>query len=117
MHDIFIFFLYCRNSKVGVQLIIHLRKIKYAEKIYAVLKRKMLITTKLPLGTVFSVLGPSNRISYHAHSLGALSGPIDGDHDCCTPCDGVTYVYCSSNELELSTFSGASNIFTHCTCS
>jgi len=51
---------------------------------YAVLKRKVLITTKLPLGTVFSYLGPSNRTSYHVNSLGALSSPKDGDHDSCT---------------------------------
>jgi len=50
---------------------------------YAVLKREMLITTKLPLGTVFGVLGPLNRTSYHVNSLGALFSPKGGDHDIC----------------------------------
>jgi len=40
----------------------------------AVLKREILITTNLPLGTVFGVLGPPNKTSYHVNSLGALSG-------------------------------------------
>ena len=34
----------------------------------AVVKREILITTKLPLGTVFSVLGPPKRTSYHVNS-------------------------------------------------
>ena len=42
---------------------------------YAVLKREMLITIKLPLGMVFGILGPSNRTSYHVNSLGSLSAP------------------------------------------
>ena len=49
-----------------------------------ILKREILITTKLPLGTVFDVLGPLNRTSYHVNSLGALSSPKDGDHDSST---------------------------------
>jgi len=55
------------------------------KKNYEVLKREMLITTKLPLGTTFGVLGPPNRISYHINSLGALSSPKSRDHDSCTP--------------------------------
>jgi len=51
---------------------------------YVVLKRKMLITTKLPIGTVFGDLGPPNRISCHVNSLSALSSPKGGDHDSCT---------------------------------
>jgi len=50
----------------------------------AVLKREMLITTKLPLGMVFGGLGPPNRTSYHVNSLGALSSPKGGVHDSCT---------------------------------
>lgn len=54
-------------------------------KNYAVLKRKMLMTTKLSLSTMFGVLGPLNRMSYHVNSVGALAGPKDEDHDSCTP--------------------------------
>jgi len=54
------------------------------KKNYAVLKREMLITTKLSLGTVFGVLDPSNMTSYHVNSFGALSGLNGGDHDSCT---------------------------------
>ena len=68
------------------------------KKNYAVLKKGNVITTKLPLGTVFGVLGPLNRTS-HINSLGALSGPKGEDHDSCTPRDGVTHVYCSSHRF------------------
>ena len=44
----------------------------------------MQINTKLPLGTVFGVLGPPNMISYHMNPLDALSGPKGGDHDSST---------------------------------
>jgi hypothetical protein len=54
-------------------------------KNYAVLKREMLITTKLPLGTVFGFFSPPNKVSFHVNFLGALSGPKCGDHDFCTP--------------------------------
>jgi len=43
------------------------------------------MTTKLSLSTMFGVLGPLNRMSYHVNSVGALAGPKDEDHDSCTP--------------------------------
>jgi len=49
------------------------------------LKSKIiLITTKLPLGMMFGVLGPPNRTSYHVHFLCALSSPKGGDYNSCT---------------------------------
>jgi len=47
-------------------------------------KKGVLITTKLPLGTVFGVLGPPNKTSYHVNYLGALFDPKDGDQVSCT---------------------------------
>jgi hypothetical protein len=52
----------------------HLRESKYANRKLCSGKREMLISTKLPLGMMFSVLGHSNKTSYDINSLGALSG-------------------------------------------
>jgi len=62
----------------------HLRESKYAEGKLCNAKKKILITTNLPLGMVFVVLGPLNQTSYHVNSLGALPGHKDGDRDSCT---------------------------------
>jgi hypothetical protein len=55
---------------------------KYAKgKTYAMLKWKILITTKLPLDKVFGDLGPLNRTSCHVHSFGASFDPKGRDLD------------------------------------